>query len=106
MKNKRKELKDEIQKNLESFSRTQKKPAADQGLQVVAISDDEFSPISEYASLVLPIPRENVLFTTSVPAFSAPVNAMATEIALKKKDELTASIKQTDKILKKFYYLN
>lgn len=80
--------------------------AHEQGLKVVAISDNEYSPISEYASLVLPIPRENVLFTTSVSAFSVLINAIATEIALKKKDKLTDSIKNIDKILKRFYYLN
>jgi len=80
--------------------------AFEQGLRVVAISDNEFSPISEYASLVLPIPRENVLFTTSVSAFSVLINAIATEIALKKKDALSDSIRDMDKTLKRFYYLN
>jgi DNA-binding MurR/RpiR family transcriptional regulator len=80
--------------------------AHEQGLQVVAISDNEFSPISEYASLVLAIPRENILFTTSISAFSVLINAIATEIAYKKKEELTDSINQADKILKKFYFLS
>lgn len=80
--------------------------AGELGLQVVAISDSEFSPISEYAALVLPIPRENVLFTTSVSAFSVLINAIATEIAYKKKEELTESINRTDKILKKYYFLS
>lgn len=76
------------------------------GLHIVSISDNEFSPISEYTSQVMPIPRENVLFTSSVSAFSVLINAVATEIAVKKKEALSDSIKQTDKILKKFYYLN
>lgn len=80
--------------------------AQEQGLQVVAISDNEFSPISEHASLVLAIPRENVLFTTSISAFSVLINAIATEIAYKRKDELTESINRTDKILKRFYFLS
>ncbi len=80
--------------------------AHEQGLQVTAISDSEFSPISEYTSLVMPIPRENILFTTSVSAFSVLINAIATEIAYKKKEELTESINRTDKILRKFYFLN
>ncbi len=78
--------------------------AKEQGLQVVAVSDNEFSPISEHASPVLAIPGENILFTTSISAFSVLINAIATEIAYKKKDELTGSIKQTDKILKRFYF--
>jgi DNA-binding MurR/RpiR family transcriptional regulator len=80
--------------------------AYEQGLKVVAISDNEFSPISEYASLVVPIPRDNVLFTTSISAFSVLINAIATEIALKKKDALSDSIRDMDKTLKRFYYLN
>lgn len=80
--------------------------AHEQGLQVVAISDNEFSPISEYAALVLPIPRENVLFTTSISAFSVLINAIATEIAYKKKEKLTESIDRSDKILKKYYFLS
>ena len=78
--------------------------AKEQGLQVVAVSDNEFSPISEHASPVLAIPGENILFTTSISAFSVLINAIATEIAYKKKDELTGSIKQTDKMLKRFYF--
>lgn len=80
--------------------------ARQQGLQVVAISDNEYSPISEHASLVLAIPRENVLFTTSIAAFSVLINAIATEIAYKKKDQLTEFINSSDKKLKKFYYLS
>lgn len=80
--------------------------AHEQGLKVVAISDNEYSPISEYASLVVPLPRENVLFTTSVAAFSVLINSIATEIAIKKKDHLIETIKQTDKTLKRFYYMN
>lgn len=79
--------------------------AKEQGLNVVAISDNEFSPISDHASPVLAIPRENILFTTSVSAFSVLINAIATEIALKKKEELTDLIKQTDRTLKRFYYM-
>ncbi len=80
--------------------------AAEMGLTVVAVSDNEHSPISEHASLVLPIPRENILFTTSISAFSVLINAIATEIAYKRKDELTASIDRTDRLLKRFYFLS
>jgi len=79
--------------------------AKELGLKVVAISDNEYSPISSHSSLVVPIPRENILFTTSISAFSVLINSIATEIALKKKDRLSASIDEADKILKKFYYL-
>lgn len=80
--------------------------AHQEGLRVVGISDNEYSPLSQYASLMLAIPSENVLFTTSVSAFSVLINAIATEIAVKKKDELSDAIKLTDKKLRKFYYLS
>ena len=80
--------------------------AYEQELEVVAISDNEYSPISKYSHLVLPIPRENILFTTSISALSVLINAIATEIAYHRKEDLTKSIKETDKILKRFYFLS
>lgn len=80
--------------------------AKERGLEVVAISDNEFSPISEFVSSVVAIPRENILFITSISAYSVLINAVATEIALKKKDSLTDSLKQAEKILKRFYFLS
>ncbi len=78
--------------------------AKEQDLNVVAISDNLYSPISEHVSSVVVIPRDNVLFTTSMSAFTVLVNAIATEIALKNKDNLTESIKRADRLLKRFYY--
>jgi len=75
-------------------------------LPLVAISDNEFSPISQYAELTLAIPSENILYTSSVSAFSVLINAVATEIAIKKKEELAESIRVTDRKLRKFYILN
>lgn len=80
--------------------------AKERGLQVVAISDNEYSPISEFASLVLAIPRENVLFTTSFAAFSVLINAVAVEIAYRDKERLTQEITQEDRILKRFYFMS
>lgn len=77
-----------------------------QGLTVVSISDNRFSPVSEESHLVLAIPRENILFTTSTSALSLLINAIATELALKKKDKLSRFIKSSDDILKKFYYFS
>jgi DNA-binding MurR/RpiR family transcriptional regulator len=71
---------------------------------VVAISDNQHSPISEHVSSVVVIPRDNVLFTTSISAFAVLVNAIATEIALKNKESLTESLKRADRLLKRFYY--
>lgn len=80
--------------------------AHERGLKVVSVSDNRYSPISEYSDLVLAIPRENILFTTSTAAFSVLINAIATEIALKNKEELSRSVKEGDEILKGFYFLS
>ena len=69
----------------------------------MAFSDNEFSPLAPYASLILKIPRENILFTTSISALSVLLNAVATEIALKKKDALALSLKEQDRQLRAFY---
>ncbi|MBN1196408.1 MAG: MurR/RpiR family transcriptional regulator [Candidatus Aminicenantes bacterium] len=80
--------------------------ARHENLQLVAISDNEFSPISQFANLTLAIPAENILYTSSVSAFSVLINAVATEIAIKKKEQLAESIRITDRKLRKFYILN
>lgn len=75
------------------------------GLKVISISDDKYSPISEYSDFVLPIPRENVLFTTSMSAFSVLINSIATEMAVKDKDKISKNLKIERQKLKKFYFL-
>jgi len=77
--------------------------ARERGLRIVAFSENEFSPVAQYASLVLKVPRENILFTTSISALSVLLNAVATEIALKKKEELSLSFKEQDRQLRPFY---
>jgi DNA-binding MurR/RpiR family transcriptional regulator len=57
----------------------------ERGLPIVVFTDNEYSPLSCYASLALKIPRENILFTTSISALTVLLNAIATEIALKKR---------------------
>ncbi len=79
------------------------KLARKRGLRIVAFSDSEFSPIAPYASLILKIPRENILFTTSISALSVLLNAIATEIALKKKDALARELKEQERQLRMFY---
>jgi len=78
--------------------------AHQRGLRIVAFSDHEFSPVAPYASLVLKVPRENILFTTSISALSVLLNAVATEIALKKKETLSLSFKEQDRQLRSFYH--
>ncbi len=77
--------------------------ARQQGLRTVVLSDNEFSPLASHAGLILKVPRENILFTTSISALSVLLNAVATEIALKRKEELGRSLKEQDRQLRSFY---
>ncbi len=77
--------------------------AHDRDLPIVLFTDNEYSPLARTASLVLKVPRENILFTTSISALSVLFNAVATEIALGKKEELSRSLKEMDRKLRPFY---
>lgn len=79
------------------------KLAHERGLKIVVFTDNEFSPLSRYAALILKVPRENILFTTSISALSVLLNAIATEIALKKKEFLSQTLKDMDRKLRSFY---
>ena len=79
------------------------KLAHERELPIVLFTDNEYSPLSCYASLILKVPRENILFTTSISALSVLLNALATEIALKKKEILSQSLKDMDRKLRTFY---
>jgi len=79
------------------------KLAHERGLTIVVFTDNEYSPLSRYASLILKVPRENILFTTSISALTVLLNAIATEIALKKKGILSQSLKDMDRKLRAFY---
>jgi DNA-binding MurR/RpiR family transcriptional regulator len=73
------------------------------GLKIVVFTDNEYAPLAPFASLILKIPRENILFTTSISALSVLLNAIATEIALKQKDALARELKEQDRELRMFY---
>jgi DNA-binding MurR/RpiR family transcriptional regulator len=79
------------------------KLAFERKLPIVLFTDNDYSPLSRYAALVLKVPRENILFTTSISALSVLFNAVATEIALKKKEGLSQSLKDMDRKLRNFY---
>jgi DNA-binding MurR/RpiR family transcriptional regulator len=79
------------------------KLAHERELPIVLFTDSEYSPLSRYASLIVKVPRENILFTTSISALTVLLNAIATEIALKKKENLSQSLKEMDRKLRSFY---
>ena len=77
--------------------------AGRRGLPIVVFTDNEFSPLCDGALLLLKIPRENILFTTSISAMAVLLNAVATEIAMKNKEGLSHSLKELDRQLRAFY---
>jgi DNA-binding MurR/RpiR family transcriptional regulator len=77
--------------------------AHERELPIVLFTDDDYSPLSPYASLIVKVPRENILFTTSISALTVLLNAIATEIALKNKENLSQSLKEMDRKLRSFY---
>ncbi len=79
-----------------AFARQKKIP-------ILAFSDAVYSPVSTYSSLTIEIPRENILFTTPIAALSTLINSFATEIALKRKEELSRLQKENDRALSRFY---
>ncbi|MGQ9617449.1 MAG: MurR/RpiR family transcriptional regulator [Candidatus Aminicenantia bacterium] len=78
--------------------------AHDLGVKIIGITDNKFSPISNFSKLILVVPTENILYTNSVSAFSVLINSIVTEIAWNKKESLAEIVQQKDRILKKFYY--
>jgi len=77
--------------------------AHEAGYPILAITDNPHSPISVHADLTLAIPRENVLYTISIAAFSVLIHAIATEIALKKQKALSEAVRTVDRKLRSFY---
>jgi DNA-binding MurR/RpiR family transcriptional regulator len=75
----------------------------EQGLPIVVFTDNEYCPLAPYSTLLLKVPRENILFTSSISALSVLLNAIATEIALKKKEDLSLTLKSMDRKLRSFY---
>ena len=55
--------------------------ARKRGVPVLAFTDSPNSPLAKSATIVLPIPGENLLFSHSVTAFGVLAHAIATSIA-------------------------
>jgi len=80
--------------------------AFSRGLKVIGISDNDFSPISECCTRILAVPRENIVYATSTAAVAVLINAIAAEIGLKKKEELSREIESWNDDLKTFYFFS
>ena len=72
----------------------------------VAITDRGTSPIGFYASRVLPIASQNMLFTNSFSAMTVLINALTTEVALRNRVKATKNLKESERLLQEngYYY--
>jgi DNA-binding MurR/RpiR family transcriptional regulator len=82
------------------------KAVADKKRAVVAITDRVTSPIGFYASKILPIASQNMLFTNSFSAMTVLINALTTEVALRNRVKATKNLKESERLLQEngYYY--
>jgi DNA-binding MurR/RpiR family transcriptional regulator len=82
------------------------KAVAEKKRAVVAITDRVTSPIGFYASRVLPIASQNMLFTNSFSAMTVLINALTTEVALRNRVKATKNLKESERLLQEngYYY--
>ncbi len=72
--------------------------ASNSGASVVAITDSELSPIAKHAEHVLLAKSDMVSFVDSIVAPMALINALIVTIAIKKKDEVSKTLGDLEKI--------
>ena len=82
------------------------KAVAEKKRAVVAITDRVTSPIGFYASKILPIASQNMLFTNSFSAMTVLINALTTEVALRNRVKATKNLKESERLLQEngYYY--
>lgn len=82
------------------------KAVAEKKRAVVAITDRVTSPIGFYASRILPIASQNMLFTNSFSAMTVLINALTTEVALRNRVKATKNLKESERLLQEngYYY--
>lgn len=73
--------------------------AKEKGIDVIAITNKQASPITFHTKANLIVKSENMLFTNSFAAISVLINAIATACALKKKSRAKKILKETEEIM-------
>jgi DNA-binding MurR/RpiR family transcriptional regulator len=76
------------------------KAAAERSIPVIAVTDRLTSPVSFYATKVLAIRSQNMLFTNSFSAISVVMNALATEVAVRNKEKALKMTREVDGLLR------
>ena len=73
--------------------------AKEKGIDVIAITNKQASPVTFHTKANLIVKSENMLFTNSFAAISVLINAIATACALKKKGRAQKILKETEEIM-------
>jgi DNA-binding MurR/RpiR family transcriptional regulator len=73
--------------------------AKEKGIDVIAITNKQASPVTFHTKANLIVKSENMLFTNSFAAISVLINAIATACALKKKSRAKKILKETEEIM-------
>jgi DNA-binding MurR/RpiR family transcriptional regulator len=73
--------------------------AYERGIQVIAVTNKEASPVTFYTRANLIVNSENMLFTNSFAAISVLINAIATACAMREKSKAQKIMKETQEIM-------
>ena len=75
--------------------------ARKRGIPVLAFTDSLNSPLAKSATLALPIPGENLLFSHSVTAFGVLAHAIATSIASQAPQQAINKLREVERVAQK-----
>jgi DNA-binding MurR/RpiR family transcriptional regulator len=75
--------------------------ARKRGIPVLAFTDSLNSPLAKSATLALPIPGENLLFSHSVTAFGVLAHAIATSIASQTPQQTLSKLREVERVAHK-----
>ena len=73
--------------------------ARDLGIRTVAITDRVTAPAAKLATWTLPVKSDNMMFTNAVAAVTVVLNALATEIATRHREESIAALSRINRVL-------
>ncbi len=72
--------------------------ARKRGIPVLAFTDSLNSPLAKFATLALPIPGENLLYSHSVTAFGVLAHAIATSIASQSPQKALTKMREAERV--------
>ncbi|NUQ82549.1 MAG: MurR/RpiR family transcriptional regulator [Bacteroidetes bacterium] len=70
--------------------------ASKRKIRVVAITNKMTAPVTEYADYVLPVKSDNLIYTNSIASCLVIINAFATEIAIRNKQQALKHLQNTN----------